>query len=325
MKISIITVAYNSEKYIENFIQSVLQNTRETSWELVLIDNASADRTVEKINDCLGRLGDFQKSKIKFLKSEKNLGYGGGNNLGAKHSSGDIYVFLNPDTLVEKNWILPIISKFENNPEIGVIGPKILYADRETIQSAGGWIEKVSFAHHYGYGEKDAGQWNTEKEVDYVTGACLAIRKELFEKCLGFDENYFPGYYEETELCAKIRKLGCKVFYVPESVIIHLESQSIGLFSYNYYYWFHKHRWRYILKNISWNRILFFALPYETKWLWGNFVKKIRSGSPREKDAAKPKKKKSPELKALIKAYFATFISLPNIFYYRFFKYYAKK
>jgi len=323
-RVSIIVVTYNAEKDIRNFLDSLFQNTPENDWELVLVENKSQDKTLEIIEKYLEIAEENKLSKIQLIKSQKNLGYGGGKNLGAKTAKGEILIFLNPDTLLGADWLAPIIAKFDSDEKTGIIGPKILYGDRETIQSAGGWVERAGFAHHYGYGEKDTGQWNTEKEVDYVTGACLAVRKKLFDQCLGFDENYFPAYYEETELCYKIKKLGFQVLYLPASSIVHLESQSTGLFSYNYYFWFHKHRWRYILKNLPMSEIFCSALPFEVKWLWGNFAKKTKKRPPHEKDAAEPNQGKSPELKALKKAYFSTFLKLPNIIFYRYFKYYVK-
>ncbi|MFA5925331.1 MAG: glycosyltransferase family 2 protein [Parcubacteria group bacterium] len=328
MKTSIIIVAYNSEKDIVRALDSVFETTPGDNWEIILVENKSTDKTLEVIEKYLQSPDDNLRLKIKLIKSNKNLGFGGGCNLGTAQAEGELLIFLNPDTLTRPGWLAPIVSKFEKDDKTGVLGPKILYEDEKTIQAAGGWVEGAGFAHHFGYGEEDNGQWDEEKEVDYVTGACLAIRKKIYEKCLGFDENYFPGYYEETELCLKTKNLGYRVIYFPESSIIHLESRVIGLFSYNYYHWFHKHRWRYVLKNFPAGRIFFSAIPFEIKWLLNNFVKKVNL-LPRQKETAagknilESKKKDNRELKALLKAYFLTLFKLPNILYYRYFKYYA--
>jgi len=327
-KISVITVAYNSAGEIEGFLDSYLANTPRNNWELIIVDNASQDETADKIRKFLENLNEDRRQQIKFIRSKRNLGYGGGNNLGVRHAKGEYLVFINPDTLLLPNWLEVLEKKQDADSKVGIVGPKILYGDRKTIQAAGGWVEEAGFAHHFGYGEKDEGQWNEEKEVDYVTGACLAIRKSIFEKCFGFDENYFPGYYEETELCWKAKRLGYKVIYLPDSSIIHLESQVTGLYSYNYYYWFHKHRWRFVLKNYPVSKILFSAIPFELRWLFNNILKKIKIfPSPKNNSGSKNQsgssKNGNQEGTALLKAYFVTIINLPNIFYHRYFKYYA--
>jgi len=320
MEVSIITVTYNSSSYIIPFLESIFFNVQnDLPWELILVDNASTDDGIEKIDSFISK-NEFSK-KIKFLKSEKNLGFGGGNNLGVKNSSGNILIFLNPDTIVKEGWLEPLVEKLTEDKSIGIVGPKILYGDDKTIQSAGGYIEKCGFSHHFGYGEEDKGQWDEEKSVDYVTGACLAIRKKLFQKCLGFDQNYFPAYFEETELCTKIKKLGYSILYLPASSIMHMESQSVGLQSYNYYFWFHKHRLRYVLKNTPLIEIIFSSIPFEATWLFRNFLKK---SFLKKNDCVQKKEKSSPEKKALFKAYLKTLISIPNIFYYRFFRYYER-
>jgi hypothetical protein len=148
-------------------------------------------------------------------------------------------------------------------------------------------------ADHYGYREIDRGQYDEVNEVDYVTGAALAIKREILARTGYFDEGFFPIYYEETDLCFRARKAGYKVIYVPKAVVIHLESATTVQGSYNYFLFFHRNRLRFVLKHFSAKEILEDFFPAE--------MTRFASLSLRK------------ERLALIKAYKETLSRLPSI------------
>jgi hypothetical protein len=135
---------------------------------------------------------------------------------------------------------------------VGVAGCKALYADGETIQHAGGRIEwPVAMAEHYGSGERDAGQWDTPREVDYVTGAAMAFRRDVLE-AVGrgpLDEGFWPGYYEDVDFCYRARAAGYEVWYIPGAVLVHEESPSLGGTT-RLSIVFHQGRLRFVLKHL---------------------------------------------------------------------------
>jgi GT2 family glycosyltransferase len=223
--------------------------------------------------------------------------------------------------------VSPIARKFDEDPAVGVIGPKILFPDGLTIQSVGGRIAVNGFTEHFGYLERDAGQWDEVRDVDYAPGACLGIRRDLFERCLGFDDGYYPAYYEETELCTKVRKLGFRVLCLPSSRVFHLGGHSVGIMSYNYFYWFHKHRLRYVLKNQAATRIFSGAVPREAQWFFRLFwwwakgrANRVFRGIPFPADATEERYERG--FHAVCKAYGATLATFPSILHARWFRYF---
>jgi GT2 family glycosyltransferase len=120
---------------------------------------------------------------------------------------------------------------------------------------------------HYGVGQLDTGQFDEMKDVAYVTGAALAVRRDVFLRAGKLDPGYYPAYFEETDLCLRVRRLGYRVAYVPGAKVVHHESVTTGRFTERYYYLYHRNRIRFMFKNYSWRFLLERALPMEERWL----------------------------------------------------------
>lgn len=220
MQATIVILTYNNLDLNKNCIESVFKYTT-GDFEVIVVDNGSQDKTAEY-------LANLKNSRIKIILNKKNLGFAKGNNLGAKKASGDILVFLNNDTKVTKGWLEPLIKELDNE-KTGIVGPKMLYSDSR-IQHAGLVISSEHLPRHiYRLFPSDFKPANQKREYKAVTGACLVIKRNLWEKVGGFDEKYINGL-EDTDLCFKVRDLGYKVIYVPESVVIHYESISKNRF-----------------------------------------------------------------------------------------------
>ena len=141
---------------------------------------------------------------------------------------GEYIVFLNNDTQIQKGWLAGLIEVLDKNLEVGAVGSKLIYPDN-TLQEAGGIIWNDASGCNYGKGgDHNLSQYNFLREVDYCSGASLAISKSLFVELGKFDEKYSPAYFEDTDLCFKVRERGKKVVYQPKSVVIHLEGTSCG-------------------------------------------------------------------------------------------------
>src|SRR5262249_5568942 len=121
-------------------------------------------------------------------------------------------------------------------------------------------------SNHFGKGEEDTGKYDTPREVDYVMGAAIAVRRGLFEQLGGFDEDFFPAYYEEADLCAQLHRLGYKIVYVPAALLDHHEAVTLGPATRRFRRLYHRMRLRYVLKNFG-PRQLLPALQYELGWL----------------------------------------------------------
>ncbi len=218
--VSILILCYNKLEFTENCLIALFKNTNYENIEVIIVDNASVDDTA----GLLESYGD----RIKFIRSSSNLGFVGGNNLASKYANGEYIVFLNNDTEVHENWLENLLRVFNYYPKAGAVGSMLIYPDGK-LQEAGGAIFSDALGWNYGKnGNQLDSRFSYVREVDYCSGAALMVKKELFEKLGGFDERYAPAYYEDTDLCFGIRKLGYKVYYTPFSKVTHFEGATAG-------------------------------------------------------------------------------------------------
>ncbi len=217
--VSIIIPVFNKAIYTFNCLESVLKNTQETSYELIIIDNASTDNTNEILKNI---------QNITVINNNENLGFIAACNAGSRVAIGEYLVFLNNDTKVTAGWLGKLLEVAKNSTTVGIVGPKLIYPDGR-LQEAGGIVWNDGTAWNYGiYNNPDKYEYNYLREVDYCSGACLLVKKSLFEKVGGFDVRYSPAYYEDTDLSFTLRKEGYKTMYQPSAEIIHFEGITAG-------------------------------------------------------------------------------------------------
>jgi GT2 family glycosyltransferase len=163
------------------------------------------------------------------MRNRKNSGFIASCNRAAKAATGEILVFLNNDTIPLSGWLIPLLRIFDDYPDAGAVGGKLLFMDG-TLQEAGGIVFRDGSAANFGRGdhEIDARVYNFVREVDYCSGTLLATRRSLFEGLDGFDTRYQPAYCEDSDYCFKVREAGYRVYYQPESAVVHLEGASSG-------------------------------------------------------------------------------------------------
>ncbi len=218
--VSIIIPVYNQFVYTYNCLKSILEQTGSTvRYEVILADDCSTDDTK--------RLLELVKN-IKVIRNQKNLLFLRNCNHAAASARGRYLLFLNNDTQVQENWLEPLMRLLKQNPFIGMTGSKLIYPDGR-LQEAGGIIWNDGSAWNYGNRqEADRPEFNYVKEVDYISGASLMIRKKLWQEIGGFDERYAPAYCEDSDLAFEVRKRGYFVVYQPQSVVVHFEGISNG-------------------------------------------------------------------------------------------------
>lgn len=205
---SIIIVTYNHRKYLESCIDSLLN--QDYPYEIILVDNCSQDRTSQFIKE--------KYPGITFIQSEKNIGYGAGNNLGTKHAKGEYLVFLNPDTIVDNGWLRELIKPFTSNKKM-ITTPKILTYDGSVINTCGTINHFTGLTFTRGY-TANPSYYQKQEYVSGFSGCCFAIKKEDFISLRGFDENFFC-YNEDSELSWRALKKGYKILFVPSSTLRH--------------------------------------------------------------------------------------------------------
>ncbi|MFK7831538.1 MAG: glycosyltransferase [Congregibacter sp.] len=217
-QVSIIVPVFNDYRVTMNCLQSIQQHTADVSYEVILADDCSTDLTTSIQQRVRGIVVSRTAENQRFLRNCKQA---------AEKARGEILLFLNNDTAVTEAWLSTLLVPFERK-ETAIVGPKLLFANG-SLQEAGGIIWRDASGWNFGRGDHpDRPAYNYRREVDYVSGACLAIRREVWDELDGFDERFAPAYYEDADLCFAARQAGYEVVYEPESAIFHFEGVSNG-------------------------------------------------------------------------------------------------
>ncbi|MFB0524839.1 MAG: glycosyltransferase, partial [Phycisphaerae bacterium] len=220
--VSIVIPVFNNVEYTKRCLKALIENTPNSRYEVIIVDNGSTDGTKEFLK-CLS-------GSVKIISNCENLGFAKACNQGAAAADGNYLVFLNSDTKVQPGWLEQLLEVLENDSEVGAVGSKLLYPDG-SIQHAGVAILHVEGKnsllpkHVFMRQPSDHIFVNVPMLFQVVTAACIVIRKSDFESVDGFDESYWNGY-EDVDLCFKLTKAGKKIVYQPKSVVLHYESRS---------------------------------------------------------------------------------------------------
>lgn len=218
ISVSIVIPVFNKCDYTLRCLNSILENTSNISYEVVVVDNASSDQTPEMLSSFEG---------LVVIRNDENKGFVDACNIGAAASKGEFILFLNNDTEVTPGWLEAMCQPFEDE-RTGLVGAKLVYPDG-TLQEAGNIIWQDATGWNYGRGDDPKKpEYCYKKNVDYCSGACLQIRRSLWEEIGGFDRRYVPAYYEDTDLCFEARNRGYDVVFQPEAVVVHYEGISSG-------------------------------------------------------------------------------------------------
>lgn len=229
--ISIIIVNYNVKEYLKNLVHSIEKASQGINLEIIVVDNASTDGSVEEISSKLPH--------VKLIVNDTNLGFGKANNIGLQQAGGKYLLLLNPDTIVRENTFTALIEFFEKNEDAGLLGCKVLNPDgslqlpcRRSFPTP--WVSftkitglstlfpKSKLFAKYNLTYLDENKVN---EVDAISGAFMFMRREVYDKIGGFDPQFFM-YGEDLDLCYRTQHAGFKVYYVPHTEIIHYKGES---------------------------------------------------------------------------------------------------
>ncbi|OIQ18710.1 MAG: dTDP-Rha--alpha-D-GlcNAc-pyrophosphate polyprenol alpha-3-L-rhamnosyltransferase [Flavobacterium sp. MedPE-SWcel] len=221
--IAIVILNWNGKNLLEEFLPFVIEHS--TNATIYVADNASTDDSVAFIQD--------HYPKVSIINNDKNYGYAGGYNTALKNIEEDIYVLLNSDIEVTKDWLNPVITMFNNDKKTAIIQPKILdYYKRDYFEyagAAGGFIDKYGYPFCRGRIfdtiEKDNKQYN-DTEIFWASGACLFIKKDVFRELGGFDEDFF-AHQEEIDLCWRAFNNNYKIQFCSQSVVYHVGGATL--------------------------------------------------------------------------------------------------
>ena len=249
--LSIIVVNYNGQKFLEKCLNSIEQFIDYQSCEVIIIDNNSTDDSISIIQR------NFPS--IKIFCSLVNLGFGRANNLAIQHSRGDYLLFLNTDTILIENTPQILLAYLQQHQNIGIISPKIVFLDGSYQLSCGRlpnivieFLDKIRYGlnkkWHHIFANLYSKQYSNIQEMGWLTGACLMMTRDVFDRVGGFDESFFM-YFEDKDICKRVAEMGLKVVYYPKTSLIHLlggSSQDVKKSVNTYYrdsqlYYYQKH------------------------------------------------------------------------------------
>jgi GT2 family glycosyltransferase len=223
--VSIVVPCHDGVAYTKGCLASLRETLpRWFRGEIIVVDDASTDGT----NAFLKRLAK-EDDRVRVLRHRSSKGFLESCNHGAAESSGDFVLFLNNDTVLLPGWLAPLISTYDRFADAGAVGGKLLFEDGR-LQEAGGLVYSDASASKVGYLDPDveAPIYDHLREVDYVSAAFMLTPRALFLELGGFDRRYGFGYYDDDDYCFAVRASGSRVYYQPESVIVHVEGASAG-------------------------------------------------------------------------------------------------
>ena len=221
VKTAIVILNWNGLGFLKMFLGTVIKYSIDNETMLCVADNGSTDGSPEWVAE------NF--SEVKLILLGKNYGFAGGYNQALKQVEAKYFVLLNSDIEVTEGWLTPLVSFMDKNPDVASCQPKILsYYHRDHFEHAGA---AGCFIDKYGYPfcrgriinkiEKDSGQYDSQSDVFWSSGACMIVKHEAWTRCGGFDDDFF-AHMEEIDLCWRFHKTGYRVCFLPDSVIYHI-------------------------------------------------------------------------------------------------------
>ena len=217
--ISIVIPVHNLFEMTYHCLASIILSGSQIPYEVIVVDDLSTDRTTEL---------NAYVDNVRVVRNERNLRFLLSATAGADAAKGDYILFLNNDTEVTSGWLEELLSVFNNFHNVGLAGSKLIYPDGR-LQEAGGIIWGSGKAWNVGHGQNARHpQYNYVRQVDYVSGAAMMIKADLWESIGGFSKELIPAYYEDTDLAFKVRDAGFKTYYCPASTVVHYEGMSNG-------------------------------------------------------------------------------------------------
>jgi len=252
VNIAVVILNWNGKPLLEQFLPSVVKYSKQAT--IYVADNASTDNSVSFVN------ANFPE--VHIVENEVNGGYAKGYNDALSHIEADIYCLLNNDVEVTENWLSPIISTFVSDTKVAAIQPKILdYKNRNFFEyagAAGGYIDALGYPYCRGRIfdtiEQDKGQYDDTATIFWASGACLFIRKSVFDKVGKLDEDFF-AHQEEIDLCWRIQNNGYKITYAGSSTVYHLGGATLDTMNPKKTYLNFRNNLYLLVKNVPGNKV----------------------------------------------------------------------
>ena len=216
--VSVIVLNWNKSQLTLQCLRHLHRNTVGCPFEIVVVDNGSRPEEFSLLAEAT--------LQFRLIRLAQNRYFGEANNIGAEAATGEFICFLNNDAFVQRDWLRPLMEALQTRPRAGGVGPKFLYPDGR-LQEAGALISGDGHAIQLGKGGSPCSpEFNKLREVNYISAATFLMRRDVFLRVLGFDLCWEPAYFEDVDLCLKVALLDLAIYYVPESVVVHVENAT---------------------------------------------------------------------------------------------------
>lgn len=272
-KVSVITVNFNQTLVTEDLLNSLLSKNQYADTEIIVVDNGS---TINPVPEWTIKYPD-----VCFIRSELNLGFAGGNNIGINKASGEYLLLINNDTEITADLITKLAATLDAHPEVGIISPKILFFENPTTLQYAGFTPMNYFTARntcIGYMEKDTGQFdNLTGPTGFAHGAAMMVKKAAIEKAGLMAENFFL-YFEEMDWCERIKQAGYSIWVNPQAVIYHKESISVGKKSALKEFFMNRNRILFVRRNAPFMAKTIFYLHFSFLVVPRNTLNYIKEG-----------------------------------------------
>lgn len=265
-KVSVIVLTWNGKKDTLECVKSLGELTiRNFQLSIIVVDNNSSDGTQKAVRKLFQQIQKPPQLECRLIGNNKNFGFAEGNNIGMKYAldkKADLVMLLNNDTFVDKNLVVDLVKEIRKHPKAGVISPKIYFAKGfeyhkkrykrnelgRVIWYAGGDIDWNNvYGSNHGVDEVDKGQFEKVVDIDFATGCCMFIRREVLENTGLFDKKYY-AYVEDADLSQRVKKAGWRVLYTPHAKLWHKVGQTFGIGSEKNDYYITRNRMLFGLK-----------------------------------------------------------------------------
>jgi hypothetical protein len=273
-RVSIIILNWNGLEDTTECLESLKKITY-PNYEVIVVDNGSKGNDAQVLKERFD-------SYIHLIQNDRNYGYTRGNNIGIRYalynSQPDYFLILNNDVVVSPDFLTEMVEVAEGDDSIGIVGPKVYYYDFPNIIDSAGMKTNVWLGYFGSIGNKhlDAGQYDTQQEVDSISGCCLLVKKEVIHQVGMFDESFF-SYWDEVDYCFRAKRAGFRIIYVPQAIAWHkkvLKKKFWGKLPYAeqaspiaYYYWT-RNNFKFMRKHGSKGQCLTFLLHFFGWRLW---------------------------------------------------------
>ena len=226
-RLSIVIVNFNGGGHLENCLESLSAHAPAAAHEIVVVDNASTDDSVRAVR---------QRSGVQLIELSRNVGFSAANNVGVRRTLGELVLLLNGDTMATPGGLDALIDALDTHPDAAIVGPRLVDAKRRPELSFGPMISPIAELRQKMLVSLHAREFapvtrwvvdatSREQYVDWVSGACLLVRRQVAEAAGLLDERFFL-YTEDVDFCATVRALGWKVLFTPRAEIVHLRGRS---------------------------------------------------------------------------------------------------